>query len=348
MEFHELAPEQQAKIKGDHPEFDSYAPGRKAAVVRDRLKKDSRNTKLTTGKAEEAKSSLNVDANPLGYHKSLYKTNEALDKIANDHPNQDAMRSVFNHTDMARSSLAAHWDSHHAGNVEEAAGHLQSAAGHISNAATAYHIVSGIPGGTEEIKQHVKNVANGYKYSVAGGKAPQVKQARPDTWLGERADAGLKAQLKKAKKSDKQWKKQAEKHAESLPPTVQRVSPEEQANKRREDLNLSRQIRAAGGSVSEGLDAKKYNTPAVSGRVEDNRTGSQKYLGQFGAYSPSGGAGVPKINREIFKAHAEDAITAMRQGKPVAEETKTALGKMGMEAVHKVTRNSAFSAGQEK
>lgn len=344
MEFHELAPEQQAKIKGDHPEFESYAPGRKAAVVRDRLKKDSRNTKLTAGKAEEVKSTLNVDANPLGYHKALYKSNEALETVANDHPNQDAMRSVFNHTDMARSSLAAHWDAHHQGNTEEAAGHLQSAAGHLSNAAVAYHIVAGIPGGTDEISKHVKTVANGYKYNVAGGKAPQVKQARPDmslTNLANQREADAAAEAKT-------WKKEQTKSDKALPPRVSRVTPVQQESKRREDLNLSRQIRAAGGSVSEGLEDKKYNAPAVSGRVEDNRTGSQKYLGQFGAYSPSGGAGVPKINREIFKAHAEDAITAMRQGKPVADETKAALGKMGMEAVHKVTRNSAFSAGQEK
>lgn len=344
MEFHELAPEQQAKIKGDHPEFESYAAGRKAAVVRDRLKKDSRNAKLTTGKAEEVKSSLNVDANPMGYHKSLYKSNEALDKIANDHPNQDAMRSVFNHTDQARSSLAAHWDAHHAGNTEEAAGHLRAAAGHISNAAVAYHIVAGIPGGTDEISKHVKTVADGYKYNVAGGKAPQVKQARPDmrlTNLANQREADAAAEAKT-------WKKEQAKSDKALPPRINRVTPVQQESKRRDDLNLSRQIRAAGGSVSEGLESRKFNAPAVSGRVEDNRTGSQKYLGQFGAYSPSGGAGVPKINREIFKAHAEDAIAAMNQGKPVAEETKAALGKMGMEAIHKNRRNVAFTEGQEK
>jgi hypothetical protein len=344
MEFHELAPEQQAKIKGDHPEFDSYAPNRKALAIKDRLKKDSRNTRLTTGKAEEAKSSLNVDANPLGYHKALYKSNEALDKIANDHPNQDAMRSVFNHTDQARSSLAAHWDAHNKGNTEEAAGHLQAAAGHISNAAVAYHIVAGIPGGTDEISKHVKNVANGYKYNEAGGKAPQVKQARPDmrlTNLANQREADAAAE-------DKAWRKADAESDKKLAPRINRVTPVQQESKRREDLNLSRQIRAAGGSVSEGLESRKFNTPAVSGRVEDNRTGSQKYLGQFGAYSPRGGAGVPKINREIFKAHAQDAIEAMNQGKPVPEETKAALGKMGMEAVHKNRRNVAFSEGQEK
>lgn len=345
MEFHELAPEQQDKIKSDHPEFDSYAPNRKALAIKDRLKKDSRNTRLTTGKAEKAIENINVRiASPTGYHKELYKTNEALDKAANDHPNQDAMRSVFNHTDMARSSLAAHWDAHHAGNTEEAAGHLQAAAGHISNAATAYHIVSGIPGGTSEITKHVKDIANGYKYNEAGGKAPQVKQARPDMTLTNVANKRETEAVEK----DKAWRKADAESDKKLAPRINRTTPSEQESKRREDLNLSRQIRAAGGSVSEGLESRKFNTPAVSGRVEDSRTGSQKYLGQFGAYSPRGGAGVPKINREIFRAHAQDAIEAIKKGQPVAEETKAALGKMGMEAVYKNRRNAAFSEGQEK
>lgn len=336
MEFHELAPEQQAKIKGDHPEFESYAPGRKAAVVRDRLKKDKRNTKLTAGKAEEVKSSLNIDANPVGYHKALYKSNDALETAANDHPNQDAMRSVFSHTDQARSSLAAHWDAHHAGNVEEAAGHLRSAAGHISNAAMSYHIVAGIPGGTDEISKHVKNVADGYKYNVAGGKAPQVKQARPDTYLSEKADAGLKKQTIKDEKGKKAWERYAKKADMKLPPVIQRTTPEEKATEYSNKLGLNRQIRAAGGSVSEGLEDKRFNTPdAPSVTAKDTRSGVQKYTGTLATYGRNSKVVVPPENRADFEHHAGIAKGALRMGQPVPEETKVALGRVGMDAVHK-------------
>lgn len=340
MEFHELAPEQQAKIKGDHPEFESYAPGRKAAVVRDRLKKDSRNTKLTAGKAEEVKSSLNVDANPTGYHQSLYKSNEALETVANDHPNQGAMRAVFNHTDMARSSLAAHWDAHHAGNTEEASGHLRAAAGHISNAAVAYHIVAGIPGGTDEISKHVKTVADGYKYNVAGGKAPQVKQAKPDLTLSKVADSLLGAKTTQDENSKKAWESYAKNADKKLPPKVSRTTPEERAVEHTNRLGLARQIRAAGGSVSEGLEDKRFNTPAVSSvRASDARTGAQKYTGTLAQYGKNSRVGVPIENRSEYERHAGIAVGALRMGHPVPEETKVALGRVGMDAVRKAHNN---------
>lgn len=343
MEFHELAPEQQAKIKGAHPDFESYAPGRKASVVKDRLKKDSRNTKITAGNAEEAKSNLNVDANPMGYHKSLYKSNEALDKIANDHPNQDAMRSVFNHTDMARSSLAAHWDSHQSGNTEKAAGHLRAAAGHISNAATAYHIVSGIPGGTKEIAQHVKNVADGYKYNVAGGKAPQVKQARPDmklTVLGDMRE-------KDAALQGKQWEKESRKSDRKLPPEISRKTPEEKDAAIKNALSNRRTM----GAAPEWFNEKQTKmSPGATGKSSTAKVVGEgaKYLGSFAEFGPQGTPVVPKINRDIFRVHAEDAIKALRSGSKIPDETKRVLGSAGVSAVYKSERNRSFSEGQEK
>lgn len=348
MEFHELDPQVQQKVRAAHPEFDSY-PDRKKDLA---IKVASKNVRVAKGNTSRnisnetaaVNENLNLDANPLGYHKSLYKSNEALDKIANDHPNQDAMRSVFQHTDMARSSLAAHWDAHHAGNVEEAAGHLKAAADHISNAAVAYHIVSGIPGGTEEIKQHVKNIANGYKYNVAGGKAPQVKQAKPSmelTNLANQREADAAAQ-------DKQWEKESRKSDKKLPPEIKRRTPEEKDAAIKESLSKRREMGAAPDWFNQRQ--AKMSPGTTSGGSSSSKVVGEgaKYLGSFAEFGPHGTPVVPKINREIFKVHAQDAIEALRSGKKIPDETKRALGSAGVTAVYKSERNRSFQEGQEK
>jgi hypothetical protein len=88
------------------------------------------------------------------------------------------MRTVFHHTDLARASLDAH-EKTRKNNPEEAAGHLSQAAGHVSSAVRAFHIISPLPGGAEPIVKHVKDIADGYKFGEAQGKAVQTKQARP-------------------------------------------------------------------------------------------------------------------------------------------------------------------------
>lgn len=349
-QFHELAPEQQGKIKGEHPEFDSYAPGRQAAVIKDRLKKDNRNAKAQSAKDEAAKANssakgtLEIDANSRDFHKSLYRGLVALDSAANDHPNQAAMQPVFDHLESARSSLREHYNANEAQDYETAAGHIAHAATHIENAARAFNIISPTPGlEPSRISAHVKAVADGYKFGIANGKAAKVTQAKPDLSLGKMANAGLKKQQEADVAAAKYWRNVNKKKGK---PFIRQTS-EEVDSTRQASLSNTRELRQAGAFSTPDVAEPKLNAPVAQYVAPAYTTGVQKHIGTLAKFGRNSRVEVPLENRDAYFEHAKIARSAIAYGRPVPKDTASALGKRGLDATRRMidderaTRNTS-------
>lgn len=337
-EFHELNSEQQKSIKNAHPEFDSYAPKRQAAVIEDRLNKDKRNTRIKEVKAAALKQEMNVDAHPLGYQQSLFDSVKHIENAANDMP-EVAMKDVHSHIAQAYSSIDAHLAEHNKQEYATAAGHLSNAAGSISSAVRAYDIHS--PMGTSEggtsnaelIAKHVKNIANSYKFNVANGKLAQVKQAKP---LRELSDFG--AQLDKQRvREGKQWQavtNESNTATKQVSPTVQRVSEADKAAERQSNLSLKRDQR---GLTPDYLTDPKFNRPAATYNAPEYKTGAQKYLGTLARYGEKhrGKVVVSRSDLPEWQHHRDIAVNALHQGHSIPDETKAVLGTHGLEIARK-------------
>jgi hypothetical protein len=301
----------------------------------------------------------------------------------------DDVSDLGRHITRGFEALNDHDDAHMGGDVEEAKAKIKEAAQHFSTAASLAHSRYGdlprvhpesLANEAEPIRERMARPLGTWAVDIANGYirrhaeyAPQDKPAKgfgkgmrgrvlravagvdnaddPKDFKPEGPGSGRKAELTMAERARANRESGKVIDAKDAPPPI---APPTRAQRR---SDRSEQMIAFSIDTDRAKKETAQNDSAPASRQGTRPVGAgARYLGPLATFGSSGTPVVPALNRDVYKAHAEDALQALRQGKKIPNDTREALGQSGVDAVYKAhkgllkpsTRRASLEDGMEE
>lgn len=363
QEFGALNPGQQLAVLKAHPDLHTYPESRQRAIVKDRVKKDSRNTKLAVKKdvvekqaVEQKAATVSVpvrtardqNAKPLDttgwvhpsitHHDTLDSMSEALRSAADNVGASKKLNMAPVHAalDKADAHLEDHMAAHTTNEAAIASGHIDEAAKSISEAARAFHILSPYKGGPDPVASKATGVAADYRAYVAEGQRAGVRYS-------PRASVGAYVGPSAAKR-DRSYTNEAV-AAENERGAAKKAEAEAEYRRKNPSKEELAARKAAGDkAVKESLQSIP-DTPADPNRISvptspaERASMRAKAEAKRQSWSVKGAAPVDlsgRVNpqaREHVLHHAKIALDSLKAGQKIPSDSSRILGPAGIKAV---------------